>query len=718
MLRRNWSAVLLAAVLAGLLLLPLIARGGEEKEHDKQLLKATKHLRKIVKQDGPESIEFPWDADKHKIDDKKEPPDFTSYYARTVKIGEDPKIRTDGDSITSTIFVGTKKVGQRFKVENWRVFWEKKGDHYVATSRQVIQSFDEFYAPFHKKEVRQSKAFLRSVFEFGNMQFEHDRMRFSVPKGRLVLIEADGKPFAGYITGKGELSYDPPTQLASNAVDSDRETQQFKHHLETDRLDGCGFSNAVVWGHPNWMRAFLDRLELRPVESQDELQREARDAFFERLLPIMRGKDLAFGGSEYPICILPDSRDFLRFEFDTPKHDLLSYTFDPSSIREISLCKRSKQQMSKRKFKWFKTVCEYDESGQRKEKTLHQLQHESKDSVKTVSWSADVRFERGMLDKVKKGKFEIIFEYETLKPNATVAMFDFSALNPTALTDAGGNDMLFFDMGSELLVPVDPVDCPAGRMNVLFAEGREPGDIDWTHGYMDGWLPGSGYLDCKAFELKITVPEKFQVTSVGKLLEEQVHHGYRTKHWVGEHCTRFPGFVIGELFILDGEAGGKPIVIYSKDNAQARKYVLPEIESSLTFYAKCFGEYPYSKLSVCPVNWSHGRGFASLVTITGRHGLLGDAQPGLYCHEVSHQWWGNIVGWFSPADQWLSEGFAEMSTLMYLQSARDNDSVKGRLKDWAYSAKKLDEKGPICLGATLDWAGALATNSCITRAPT
>src|SRR5438105_7191178 len=27
-------------------------------------------------------------------------------------------------------------------------------------------------------------------------------------------------------------------------------------------------------------------------------------------------------------------------------------------------------------------------------------------------------------------------------------------------------------------------------------------------------------------------------------------------------------------------------------------------------------------------------------------------------HEVSHQWWGHMVGWASYHEQWLSEGFA------------------------------------------------------------
>ena len=35
-------------------------------------------------------------------------------------------------------------------------------------------------------------------------------------------------------------------------------------------------------------------------------------------------------------------------------------------------------------------------------------------------------------------------------------------------------------------------------------------------------------------------------------------------------------------------------------------------------------------------------------------------------HEVSHQWWGHMVGWPSYHDRWLSKGFAFFSAGLYL----------------------------------------------------
>jgi aminopeptidase N len=35
-------------------------------------------------------------------------------------------------------------------------------------------------------------------------------------------------------------------------------------------------------------------------------------------------------------------------------------------------------------------------------------------------------------------------------------------------------------------------------------------------------------------------------------------------------------------------------------------------------------------------------------------------------HEIAHQWWGHTVGFSSSRDQWMSEGFADMSASLYL----------------------------------------------------
>jgi aminopeptidase N len=82
-------------------------------------------------------------------------------------------------------------------------------------------------------------------------------------------------------------------------------------------------------------------------------------------------------------------------------------------------------------------------------------------------------------------------------------------------------------------------------------------------------------------------------------------------------------------------------------------------------------------------------------------------------HETAHQWWGNIVAWRSYRDQWLSEGFAEYSGVLYT-GLRDSpkasinliDEMRASLKRppetvTGLGKGKLNDVGPIILGHRL-----------------
>jgi aminopeptidase N len=77
-------------------------------------------------------------------------------------------------------------------------------------------------------------------------------------------------------------------------------------------------------------------------------------------------------------------------------------------------------------------------------------------------------------------------------------------------------------------------------------------------------------------------------------------------------------------------------------------------------------------------------------------------------HEVSHQWWGHMVGWCSYHDQWLSEGFASFSAGLYLEFAKGK---KRAAEYWTDQRAKIQQKnafghapyqaGPLWLGLRL-----------------
>src|SRR5262249_46809482 len=129
-----------------------------------------------------------------------------------------------------------------------------------------------------------------------------------------------------------------------------------------------------------------------------------------------------------------------------------------------------------------------------------------------------------------------------------------------------------------------------------------------------------------------------------------------------------------------------------------------------TFFSSMFGPYPYDRLSAAYSTNHLGEGFSSLLLLQNT-GVDKDVSG--MAHSAAHQWWGGLVGWRSYRDQWLSDGFAEYSRLLYagakLKPRYSRESIKDmrfqltRLTptDTGTSKQKLFEVGPLTLGGRL-----------------
>jgi aminopeptidase N len=117
---------------------------------------------------------------------------------------------------------------------------------------------------------------------------------------------------------------------------------------------------------------------------------------------------------------------------------------------------------------------------------------------------------------------------------------------------------------------------------------------------------------------------------------------------------------------------------------------LNDTQNSLRIFTAYFGKLPYTRIAITQQPaWNFGQAWPTLIYMpytafidsTQRTQLMG-AAGGAHTfwryvgpHETAHQWWGHVIGWHSYRDQWMSEGFAEFSTSLYVQYVR-KDMVK------------------------------------------
>jgi aminopeptidase N len=70
-------------------------------------------------------------------------------------------------------------------------------------------------------------------------------------------------------------------------------------------------------------------------------------------------------------------------------------------------------------------------------------------------------------------------------------------------------------------------------------------------------------------------------------------------------------------------------------------------------------------------------------------------------HEIAHQWWGQGVTWKRYQDQWISEGLAQFSALLYLREKHGEKSFENMLKKISKWVEKKGKWGAVTMGARI-----------------
>jgi len=231
-------------------------------------------------------------------------------------------------------------------------------------------------------------------------------------------------------------------------------------------------------------------------------------------------------------------------------------------------------------------------------------------------------------------------------------------------------------------------------------------------------------------------PRKLQLVATGEKLEEREEGDQRIGRWRSEGRAALAGFNLGayRLQKIDAPNGVKivvaanselettlleqlrshpatnpnpgatlpvrprnrhwaPSVIYADEAATpiagALKEVGQEIADAIHFEQQWMGPFPYHSLVASQIPGQTGQGFPGLLYLPSlsflsaatqqRAGISDDAQEELNAvfpyHEVAHQWWGNVVGWDSYRDQWLTEGLSNYIAIVGADAAQPNSHL-------------------------------------------
>lgn len=242
----------------------------------------------------------------------------------------------------------------------------------------------------------------------------------------------------------------------------------------------------------------------------------------------------------------------------------------------------------------------------------------------------------------------------------------------------------------------------------------------------ESWYPSFGAFDDRThFKLHFISPKKFQFVATGHPVSSEKTKDSLETEWESEIPYSVAGFNYGDFVEAHKSDANLTVTAYSGreppdvlkgiaaaldtgglgqgsqsgqgsleaqtgiltggfNTAHMAGYAAAESYQAFKLFEAYFGELPFKSVSVTeqPVmgyaqSWPTliFLPFDSLLDSTTRNSLrLSESAEArefyniVAVHEMSHQWWGHMVGWKTYHDQWLSEGFADFSAGLYLKT--------------------------------------------------
>ncbi|MFQ5708866.1 MAG: M1 family metallopeptidase [bacterium] len=526
------------------------------------------------------------------------------------------------------------------------------------------------------------------TMQVNHLCFQKDRARISLQHGTLYFTEPiEGTVTGAVFLGEGVLELKPPTTL---------ERAQVRRFLDKDSLNEA-FSAAYF--------RFSDQTLLRKVDPSEFQNRTIPDRvtrFHEKASRFLV-EERGFNISSRILSDLVNpsfSKFFLAiFVHQERKHDLhdyLVFIYNPRAEEEVAMF----QYFPHRVKKPFYTLCSFPQLPPPQTQVAGSDDGaEQKEAIRITHYDMKV--------KLNKNGHIAVDAQLTYLPNwndLRFLTFDlFEDLNIDSVKASSGDTLPYIKEKKEAAFSVvlnQPTTVRQSRQLIVYYSGKalEPMQGNLLLKDKLKWLPRYGYLKPATYDVTFEYSRNWQAVAVGKKIEQWEEGKTAFSRWVESVPSLGMAFAYGNL---DSTAfrrpGHLPVKIYSTKNRfrRTREKIGGDVANSFYFFQHLLGGYPYAQLNVVETPGLTSNGYPGLLFLTWLtfNQELKGVDETLRGHEVAHQWWGNLVGWKSYHDQWLSEGFAEYSGALATQFLLDGDKTFYQIVDgWKTD---LLEKGHI-----------------------
>lgn len=313
----------------------------------------------------------------------------------------------------------------------------------------------------------------------------------------------------------------------------------------------------------------------------------------------------------------------------------------------------------------------------------------------------------------------------------------FRDLSVEQVLDSDGAPLFFFRSGGDLVVVLAEPTTAGQRFRLNLAyRGKVVRWVD--RGIYDledtaNWYPHCGTTDRATYDVKLRWPRSLDLLASGRVVDSGRAGRYRWERRVLDMPSIAFSFVMGRFSVDRARIGNVDVEIaFGRSSPHrlsdgVRQEVLETIRRSLEYYETAFGPYPLDYLTVVTLPRRYSQSFLGFITLTDSI-LPPNVPPGgasnmawyrstTIAHEVAHQWWGNLIGWSSYRDGWLSEAMANYSAMQFWADTEEGGAafLAQMSAGWRESlnqptpvGRTVEALGPIVLGVRLN--STLANN--------
>lgn len=305
----------------------------------------------------------------------------------------------------------------------------------------------------------------------------------------------------------------------------------------------------------------------------------------------------------------------------------------------------------------------------------------------------------------------------------------FSKLRVSKVTDAAGSELSFIqedkdeDADFAVILPAPIKKGQEYSLNFEYAGDEalsDEGGGNFTLVMRDNWYPNGPFGDRATYDMTLKVPKGLTMVATAQPAGESTEGELSVTRWKSDLPIAVAGFNYGNF----KKSAVKDDKIKTTFEAYANKYIpdfiqgfirqaeqaesregqnstemnlgnlntvqlmdkaRTEAQFASEIYTDMYGPAPFGRLAITQQPAPNfGQAWPMLIYMpltaffdsTQRQNMgMGGATDffkEVAAHETAHQWWGHVVGWQSYRDQWMSEGGAQVSASLFVQTVYKN----------------------------------------------